>query len=216
VGVGNADGYTAERQPLDDHLVFVLTAREYEAARADTRFTDVRLEKEIPYPDGSPGFFFVRLRYSDQADAIFEQERLARLVPIVETTTVAGEVWTIEHPLFDSGGVQHLFDGDPYTLARGYEANPLVLKVTFPSPRPLTALDLTTGSMGFSLTARLIPADGSEALVYSQTYTDLPNDPTVTLEFPAAPMEVSRLELEVRHLTEPGAAKIHLREIVLR
>ena len=29
-------------------------------------------------------------------------------------------------------------------------------------------------------------------------------------------MEVSRLEIEVLHLTEPGAAKIHLREIVLR
>jgi hypothetical protein len=216
VDIANADRFTEERRPLSDKTILVLTASEYERARLDPKFSHVRVEKEIPYPDGSPGFFFVRLRYSDQADAIFEQERLARLVPIVETTTVGGETWTIEHPLFDAGGLQHLFDGDPYTLVRGYEANPLVLKVTFPSPRPLTALDLTTGSMDLALTVRLIPADGSEALVYSQAYTDLPNDPTVTLEFSGAPPAVAQVEIEVLHLTEPGAAKIHLREIVLR
>ena len=216
VDIANADRFTEERQPLNDKTILVLTASEYEQARLNPKFSEVRVEKEIPYPDGSPGFFFVRLRYSDQADAIFEQERLERLVPIVETTPVNGEVWTIEHSLFDSGGVQHLFDGDPYTLARGYEANPLVLKLTFPTPRPVAALDLTTGSMDLSLTVRLIPGDGSEARVYSRTYTNLPGDPTVTLEFPNAPEEVSRIEIEVRHLTQPGAAKIHLREIVLR
>jgi 4-amino-4-deoxy-L-arabinose transferase-like glycosyltransferase len=216
VDIANADRFTSERQPLNDKIILVLTSSEYEQARLNPKFSEVRVEEEIPYPDGSPGFYFVRLRYSDQADALFEQERLARLVPVVETTIVNGEVWTIEHSLFDSGGAQHLFDGDPYTLARGYEANPLVIKLTFPTPRPLAALDLTTGSMDLSLTVRLIPADGSEPHVYSRTYTDLPGDPTVTLEFPDAPQEVSRLEMEVRHLTHPGAAKIHLREIVLR
>lgn len=216
VDVGNADGFIAERRPLDDHLVFVLTAREYKAVRSSPKFTSVRVEKMIPYPDGSPGFYFIRIRYSDQADTIFEQERLERLKPIIDTLEVNGETLTIEHPLFDSGGVQHLFDGDLYTLARGYEANPMLLKISFGAPRPLTGIDLTTGSMDFALTVRLFPPGGAAPMVYTETYADLPNDPTVTLDFPGAPTEVTRIEIEIHHLLEPGPAKIHLREIQLR
>ncbi|MCX6071830.1 MAG: glycosyltransferase family 39 protein, partial [Chloroflexi bacterium] len=173
VDVGNADNFTAERQPLDDHLVFLLTAREYEAVRADPKFTDVRFEKMIPYPDGSPGFYFVRMRYSAQADAIFEQERLERLKPIIETLVVDGSTLSIEHPLLDSGTIQHMFDGDKYTLARGYEANPMVLKISFDTPRPVRGMDLTTGSMDFALTVRLYATAGGPPVVYTETYTGL-------------------------------------------
>jgi 4-amino-4-deoxy-L-arabinose transferase-like glycosyltransferase len=216
VDVGNADGYIAEKLPLDDHLLFVLTASEYEAVRASPKFTDVRVEKLIPYPDGTPGFYFIRMRYSDQADAIFEQERLERLKPITETLEVGGSVLTIQHPLFDSGGVQHIFDGDPYTLARGYEANPMVLSISFDSPRQLSGVDITTGSMQAAITVRLFPAAGGEPLVYGGTYRDLPMDPTISIGFPGAPAQVSRVEIEILHLTEPGAAKIHVREIHFR
>jgi 4-amino-4-deoxy-L-arabinose transferase-like glycosyltransferase len=216
VDVGNADSFTAQRQPLDDHLVFVLTAREYEAALADPKFTDVRSEEVIPYPDGTPGFYFVRMRYSAQADAIFEQERIERLKPIVETIVVDGSPLTIEHPLFDAGRVEDLFDGDTYTLARGYEANPLVLKISFDAPRHLTGLDLTTGTMDVGVTVRLYSPDSTGPVVYAESYTGLPDDPTVSIDFAGAPARVSRVELEVQDLTQPGAAKIHLREIHFR
>ena len=216
VGIANADRFTEQRQPLTDQTILVLTAREYEQALMDPKLADVRVEKLIPYPDGSPGFYFVRMRYSDQADALFEQERQRRLMPVIDTLEVRGETLTIEHPLLDSGGVQHIFDGDPYTLARGYDANPMLLKITFGAPRPLTGIDITTGSMDFALTIRLFPADGGAPAVYSGTYRDLPDDPTVSMDFPGAPDAVSRIELEIQHLLEPGPAKIHLREIRFR
>ncbi len=216
IDIANADRFTEKRQPLDDKTVLVLTAPEYEAALVNPKLTDLRVERLMPYPDGSPGFYFIRMRYSAQADAIFEQERLERLKPVTDTLVVDGSTLTIEHPLFDSGGVQHLFDGDTYTLVRGYEANPLVLKITFDRPRPLSGMDLTTGSMSFALTVRLYPAEGGEPAVYTESYSDLPNDPTVSLDFTGAPAQVSRVEIEVLHLTEPGAAKIHLREIGFR
>jgi len=216
VGIANADRFTERRQPLTDQTILVLTAREYEQARMDPKLADVRVVKLIPYPDGSPGFYFVRMRYSDQADALFEQERQRRLMPVIDTLEVRGETLTIEHPLLDSGGVQHIFDGDPYTLARGYDANPMLLKITFGSPRPLTGIDITTGSMDFALTIRLFPADGRAPAAYSGTYRDLPDDPTVSMDFPGAPDAVSRIELEIQHLLEPGPAKIHLREIRFR
>jgi 4-amino-4-deoxy-L-arabinose transferase-like glycosyltransferase len=217
IDIANADRFTEKRQPLDDKTILVLTASEYEAALVNPKLADIRVEELIPYPDGSPGFYFIRMRYSAQADAIFEQERLERLKPVIDTLVVDGSTLTIEHPLFDSGGVQHLFDGDPYTLARGYEANPMVLKITFDTPRPVHGMDLTTGSMDFALTVRLFAPGDSEPVVYAETYTGLPNDPTVSIDFDEAPAQVSRLEMEVLHLTEPpGAAKIHLREIHFR
>ncbi|MCX6071111.1 MAG: hypothetical protein NTU91_09665, partial [Chloroflexi bacterium] len=77
-------------------------------------------------------------------------------------------------------------------------------------------MDLTTGSMDFALTVRLYATAGGPPVVYTETYTGLPSDPTVSLDFPGAPAQVSRLEMEILHLTEPGAAKIHLREIEFR
>jgi 4-amino-4-deoxy-L-arabinose transferase-like glycosyltransferase len=216
VDIANADRFTETRQELTDDIILVLTAREYQAARVNPKLADIRVEKEIPYPDGSPGFFFVRMRYSPQADAIFEQERLERLKPIVETLEVGGAMVTIRHPLFDSGGVQHLFDGDVYTLARGYEANPMLLEFTFDVPRTIKGVEITTGSMDFALTVRLYPTAGGEPLVYAGRFVDQPMDPTVSLDFDGAPDKVSRLEIEILHLGEPGPAKIHLREIRFR
>ena len=92
----------------------------------------------------------------------------------------------------------------------------MVLKITFATPRPLSGMDLTTGSMSFALTVRLYAAGSSDPVVYAETYSGLPNDPTVSLDFTGAPAQVSRVEIEVLHLTEPGAAKIHLREIRFR
>jgi len=216
VGIANADRFTEQRQPLTDKTILVLTAGEYEKARVNPKLADVRVEKMIPYPDGSPGFYFIRMRYSDQADTIFEQERLERLKPIIDTLEVNGETLTIEHPLFDSGGVQHLFDGDAYSLARGYDANPMLLKITFAAPRRLSGVDITTGSMESAITVRLVPAAGGQPVVYAGTYRDLPMDPTIRIDFPGAPAEVARIEIEIQHLLEPGPAKIHLREIRFR
>lgn len=216
VSTANTDRYTTEQLPLTDKIILVLTASEYERARADPKLTDVRVEKMIPYPDGSPGFYFIRMRYSDQAAAIFEQERLERLKPVTDVLEVNGSVLTIEHSLFDSGTVQHIFDGDPYTLARGYDANPLLLKISFDSPRRLSGVDITTGSMDSAITVRLIPSGGGEPVVYTGTYRDLPMDPTVTLDFDGAPDAVTRIEIEILNLLEPGPANIHLREILFR
>jgi hypothetical protein len=216
VDIANADRFTEHRQDLTDHMVLVLTASEYEAARTNPKLTDVRSEKLISYPDGSPGFYFVRMRYSDVADALVEQEQLERQRPITETVEVGGHLFTVEHPFLDSGTIQHMFDGDQYTLARGYEANPVILRITFDLPRPIHALVLTTGSMDIGLTVRLYPVGGGEPKVYSRDYPDLPDDPTVTLAFDQPPEQVERMDIEITQLGVVGPSKIHIREIELK
>jgi 4-amino-4-deoxy-L-arabinose transferase-like glycosyltransferase len=216
VDIANADRFTQQKQELTDNMVLVLTASEYEAARADPKLTDVRSERLITYPDGSPGFYFVRMRYSPVADALVEQEELERQQPITETVEVGGHTLTVEHPFLDSGTIQHMFDGDTYTLARGYEANPLILRITFDAPRPIHQLVVTTGSMDFSLTVHLYPVGGAEPKVYLHDYLDLPDDPTVTLAFDQPPEQVARMDIEITQLGVVGPSKLHIREIELK
>jgi len=214
VDVANADQYLIEPMPLDEHQVFVLTRAEYTRLLDDPKITDLRVERTIPYPDGTIGFYFVRMAYSPKAPAIFDREREQRARPILESLTLDGQQVEIAHSRFDSGSIGHVFDGDPYTLARGMEANPLLLEVAFPSPRALAGLELTTGSMDVGLTAELYPADGGEPTVLVQEYTGLPNDPTVSLAFPPDLGLLSRVRLLIADLNASSPAKVHVRELV--
>jgi len=204
-----------ERQELSDEPLLILTANEVDELRASPKVGELRTLGSIPYPDGSPGFYLLHMTYSAVADELFAQERAARLRPVVETITVNGERMTVEHPYFDSGGAEHLFDGDTYTFVRGFEANPLVLRLAFDLPRPLRALRLTTGSMDFSLVVRLYAAGEEEPVVSTATYEGLPPDPTVEMVFGDPPLAVARLEIEILHLNAGESAKIHVRELVL-
>jgi hypothetical protein len=215
VEIANADGYLSEKKDLNDKMVFVLTTNEYRSLLTNPKITDVRVDRVLPYPDGTPGFYFLRMSYSPQADALFEQERLERQKPIVETVDIDGQTVVVQHPLFDSGEIQDVFDGDPYTLARTYEANPAVLILTFPAPRPIHAIDVTTGSMDVALTIRLYAKVDSDPTVYSQTYRGLPQDPTVHLAFQDPPSMITRIEIDIGNAAIVGPSKLHLREIKL-
>jgi hypothetical protein len=214
VDVANADQYLIEPMPLDDHMVFVLTREEYARLLGDPKITDLRVGSTIPYPDGSAGFYFVRMAYSPEAPGIFNREREERAQPVIESLTLDGQQVEVTHSRLDSGSIGHVFDGDPYTLARGMEANPFVMEVAFPSPRALAGLELTTGSMDVGLTAELYPADGGEPAVLVQEYTGLPDDPTVSLAFPPDLGPLSRVRLLITDLNSSGPAKVHVRELV--
>jgi hypothetical protein len=215
IEVSNADGLLADFGELTRELLFVLTPEEYAAILQNPKINGVQVERTLPYPDGRTGFYFVRMEYSNQAEELFAREREERSLPVVESLEVDGEMLRIEHSLFDSGEILHVFDKDPYTMARGMEANPLLLDITFPSPRSLSGLDLTTGSMDIGLAAALYPAGEDGPVEIEESYTDLPDDPTVSLSFPANLGPVKRVRLWVTHLDAIGPSKIHVRELSL-
>ena len=55
-----------------------------------------------------------------------------------------------------------MVDGNPQTLGRFMEANPAVLELDFPQPRPLTGLSLLLANGNYEVTARLTPGEGAE------------------------------------------------------
>ncbi len=213
----NIDAYKFSQLPLTADTLLVMTPDEYAQTTNDPKFTDIRVERTLPYPDGRPGFYFVRLKYSPEAPTIFAAEDAARRQPVSETIALDGQLVTILHSQFDIGQIASAFDGDPYTLVRTLVDNPAIIEITFAEPRVLTGLDLTTATMDFNATVKLTPAAGGAPQVYTRDFVQQGPDPTVHFPFDPAPTgPVKTLRLEVKDLNAPGDAHIHIREIKLK
>ncbi len=214
--VMNIDGLLGERQSIDDHTVLVMTPPEYEKALADPKLSDISVQRVLPYPDGRDGFYFVRLRYSEQAEALWAAEAIARRQPVGETIRLFGMDVVVTHSQFEEGQLSDIFDSDTFSLARTARLNPAVLIFEFPSPVAVTGVSVTTGTMDVGLTARLFPHGGSEPEVFRATYRGLPADPTIEMQFHETPLLVDRLELVVEKVGDLAEAHVHLREVQLR
>ena len=213
----NIDAYKFSQLPLTDDTLLVMTPDEYAQTTNDPKFTGIRVERTLPYPNGQPGFYFVRLRYSPEAPAIFTAEDTARRQPITETSMLDGQPVTIRHSQFDIGQIANVFDGDPYTLVRTLVDNPAIIEITFDTPRAVTGLELTTGTMDYSATVILTPADGSSPQVLTRDFIQQGPDPTVDFPFDPQPTgPIKTLRLEIKDLHESGDAHLHLREIKLK
>lgn len=211
--IANVDWLRYERRDIPPETLAVMTETEYQAAAADPRFADLRLEKTLPYPDGRPGFRFVWVRYAPDFDAVLAREREAWRRLVEEDVEIGGETARVSHSVFDSGEARHLFDGDERSLVRTEKANPAVVVVEFGSPRPLRELRLTTGSMQMELTVEVSGPSGEESV--SRVYKDLPLDPTVKVELPSIG-PVSKVRIAVRDVNAGEPQPVHLREVRLR
>lgn len=207
--------YQFRRRPLDRRDVLIMTAGEYEKARTDPRFTIHQVEKEIRYPDGSPGFYFTRLEYSAQADAIFAAEQAERQQPVKNSATIDGQEVTVIHSRFDGGQIADLFDGDTFSLARGMEANPLRLDFRFPEPRALSGVRLTLGTMRrFQISVEVYARGDPTPSTFAERFANLPTDPTVTLSFDGVRPDIERVVIAILDEAPAEVVNIHVREIV--
>lgn len=216
VQLHNVDYFLGDKQPLDPDAVFIATVDEYKRAAANPKFKNVRLEGTIKYPDGTDGFYFVRLAYSDNVDAIFADEHAAQNQPITELVTIGYEVIQVTHSPFDAGRVQDIFDGDSFTLARGARANPLLIELKFPSPRAVHSIGAMFGSMNFRWTIQAYANDADPPVEYRAQYANLKTEPNVQMNLTGGPNLVSKIRIEVLNTDAGDQAKIHVRELILK
>ena len=133
---------------------------------------------------------------------------------VTETVAVEGQNVTFRHSAFDQGRIQDLFDSDPDTLARTTNANPAILELTFSEPRPLKAVELTTGSMDMDLTC-VVQVAGDGAKTFTKELRNLKPDATVRVDFPGLTGRAEKLSIEIKSPTVPDG-HIHLRTLRLR
>ncbi|TET33111.1 MAG: hypothetical protein E3J69_08120 [Anaerolineales bacterium] len=216
VSIANATGVLESYQPeLMGETYFVLTPPEYQELVTDPKIDQVLIERVLEYPDGRPGFFFIRFEYASDAEHIFAAERLERSAGQEKRIMYLDRSVLVEYPYTDMGELKHIFDDDTFTMMRVYDANPAIFRLTFGEPIDLTGVKATTGSMDFILAISLASVGEVELLSFSQEFRDLPDDPTVEISFGRTLYDVEQVVIEIESLTPGDPFKIHVRELEL-
>jgi len=200
---------------LDESMVFVMTAEEYDAAQDSGKFQEFQVEKILPYPDGQPGFYFVRLAYVEDIKSILAGEREQRRELQTAEIIQENQVVNVKHSLLDLGRIQDLWDDNLRTVARTFEANPFIIELTFPSPRIINGLSLSVGDTEVKVLARLYHNLESEPVDYNAKLEGSVIEPVVNIDFDAQ-TQVKILYLEVYDLQQTEPAHVHLWEVSFR
>ena len=212
IQMGSIDGYIFHRQPLDRNTLFIMTPDEYQLTVESGKFKNIQVDETLPYPNGKPGFYFVRLEYVDEIDTILEKERQERSILRVAQVLINGEPVQVRYSMLDIGEVQNMFDGDRYTLGRTFEANPAVIELTYPTPRTISGVSVIIGSTEAEIRALLYPASNSDPVEYIKTFQGSVEQPEAVFDFGASTqMQVLRMEIRDLRQVEPG--NVHIWEI---
>ncbi|NMC77767.1 MAG: hypothetical protein GYA59_00280, partial [Chloroflexi bacterium] len=210
--MGSIDGYFNQKLPLDDHTVFVMIPEELRRVEESGKFTDLRIDRTLPYPNGQPGFYFVRLRYVDNIDEILAEEQAARQVLQESDQVVAGVRARVSYSYLDMGDIHHIFDGDDNTLMRTMEANPLQVRIVYPQPQLLSGLKVRIGGTPTQVAVQLQDEAGNTLLGQVQYAPENPDPRTLTFNFDQV-LAVQRILVDVTSVYEKEPAHVHLWEI---
>ncbi|UCD99626.1 MAG: hypothetical protein JSV42_02540, partial [Chloroflexota bacterium] len=212
IQMGSIDGYLYYRQPLDENSLFVMTPDEHQVAVESGKFKDIQIEESLHYPNGEPGFYFVRMVYVDEIDSILAAEKKERLILRSAEVMIDGEAVQVRHSLLDIGEAQHMFDGDPHTLARTFEANPAIVEISYPSPRSISGVSVIIGSTEAEIRAQLYATLNADPIEYIGTFKGTVEQPEVAFDF-SHQTTIQFLRLEVRDLHQGEPANVHIWEI---
>jgi hypothetical protein len=215
VHMAGIEQYMFQKEPLSWNDLFVMTASEYQEAASSPKFKEVKVEEVIPYPDGTPGFYLARVAYADNVEAILAAEEEARRQPVVGQVMIDGQMVEIHYSQIDMGQPNYMFDGDPFTLMRGLEANPFIIDLYFPEPRTISSLDGNFGLMDIRLTVKLYRDARQTPAVYTGGRVNDNDQPWIHMKFDQGPQKVSQLHLEIQNSATGGSTNIHIMELKL-
>ena len=215
IQLGSVEGYMFQQLPLDEHTILIMIPEEYQLALESGKFTDIQVEKTIPYPDGRAGFYFVRMRYADDIEAILAAEREARQELLGDRLLLEGQQVDIRYPHLDMGSVEAAFDGDADTLIRSLEANPLVIELDYPEPRLIAGLIARVGGAPTEIIVQITSAETGEVIESTRRVGESPSPREIDFEF-QTPILADNLRLSIRNTNEGEPAHVHLWEITLR
>jgi len=207
--IGDIEFYTRDHDEIEEGFVFVLTPEEYDMERIDPRFIVDDLVEVIPYPDGRPGFFFVRVAYSADAPAIREAERAERRKLVESSVTIDGIEVDLRHPKIDIGHISNAFDHDPGTLARTLDADPGKLHIRFPEPRPVSGVRLQLWARQYDVVLAVTGADG-EIVETTRTITDAGEKEVTEVCLPAPVPAAREVVISILKFRDN---RIHLQEV---
>jgi hypothetical protein len=213
--MGSIEGYLFERKPLDENTVFVMIPDEYQKTIDSGKFTNIRIDQTLPYPNGQVGFYFVRLQYVDNIDEILAAEQELRNALQEATISISGEPVQVSYSMLDMGTIDQVFDGDRKTVARTLEANPFIIELTFPEEHQLSGYKMVLGSADIRVTAILYPAEGEQPLESVADFDGSPSNPELDVNF-GQTVTTKYLRFEILQPYTGVPSNVHVWEIELK
>ena len=212
IQLGSVDGHFHQHLPLDDNTMFVVTPDEYRQVYTSQKFTAIRVLKTIPYPTGEPGFYFMRMRYVDNIDEILAAEQADRRALQEDEIEFMGQIAQVSYPSLDMGEVRLMFDGDPYTFGRTWEANPARISLELSEPINLHGLEVIIGSIEARIIAEVFPEGSGEPQTFRTTRKGSVEQPAIQLDF-GGQIVTRKLNLVVEDIHQTEPAHVHIWEI---
>ncbi|HWQ46015.1 MAG TPA: glycosyltransferase family 39 protein [Longilinea sp.] len=209
----NADAFIDNYDPTVNTIRFILLASDYQRAVDSGRFCDIENEDVILYPDGTPGFYVVRLDYCPGVEQVFEEEHAARLVLTAEEALVEGISVEVEHSSLSDGNISNLFDGDINTYIRTEQLNPLVIVIHYPTAETLSGFSVNVGSEPIHIVASVIDENGTQT-THTLDTDAADNRRDVVLTFPH-PLQVVELHVEVTLVGLAEISSVHCWDMTL-
>ncbi len=213
--IGSIEGFYYRKGDLTDKMVFVMTPQEYQGVQESGKFTDISAEKVVKYPNGLPGFYFVRLRYADNIDEILDAEIARRSVLQETDVVIGGQPARLFFSYLDMGDPHHLFDDDDFTLVRTMEANPFKAHMTFDAPVEISGLEVRVGGVASQVDVTLFDQTGEMMMSDQIVVKADPNPRTLVFDW-GSPYLASRINVEVLSVNDGEPAHVHVWEIRLR
>jgi hypothetical protein len=212
-------GYIENKLPMPKDSLYIMTKEEYNFAVTNEKLADFQIEKTIPCPDGTDCFYFVRLRYSDIADKLFAEEKARRTILQDSVIKINGEDVKVRHTFLEADdqavSMQLVFDGNPYTFAKTYEANPFVIELTFPKPRTIHGFSIIVGSTNVRITITGYASPSAAPMTYQFEGKGSLESPELTFDLPE-PLTAKILRIEHLDIYAPEPTKNHIWEITFR
>ncbi len=191
---------------------FILLKDEYDRAIDSGHFDPPVVEQSIDYPNGSPGFYLVRLRYRDDIQAVLQAEKDLRSRLMGDSAVIAGEIVTVRRQDLE-GELKNLFDHDDDSLVKTKGANPLVLELVYNAPHPLTGIAAQVGGETVGITVQVWEDEGQPPQTFEQEFgEDGRPYKTVLVDF-ERPLAARKLRFELHDLNSAGNSIVHLWEL---
>jgi hypothetical protein len=215
VMVEGIDHWLEEKNPLDERMLFVLPPEEFARAQESGKFSQIQVERILPYPDGRPGFYCVHLRYVPHIDAIFAAELAERQAIDSTQWLVDGQLVLVKYSRLDMGSIENIFDGDPATFLRTKSANPLVLQLEFAQPLRLRGLQARIGGADSILEVSAVVEGGGQPYQWRMQVGEAAAPRPLALDFEGE-LAVRRLEIRLKNTNDPALGHVHLWELAVQ
>jgi hypothetical protein len=212
IQLGSIEDYLVQHLDLQGNKVFVMIPEEYERAMGSGKFENIQVDRTVLYPDGRPGFYFVRLNYVENVDEIMAAEREARKKLQEGEIVLDGQLVKVRYPLLDMGRIDDIWDGSENSVARTFEANPFKLELVFPVARSLNGFDIVIGDTDVKIIAQVYAESDSQPVEYVAELVGTVQKPRVTFNF-GKTVTAKELHLEVWDLHQGEPGHVHIWEI---